>query len=629
MIGVEVRAEQVRTLYRQSMPVLVANCINSVIVSAALWQAVPHSLLVLWTTLMGIMAISRAWLARLYNRRAPSPAEAPTWGRRFVAGSAAAGALWGSAGFAVLRASGPVAELLVIFMVGGMCTAAAGTLAAHLAAFTAFVVPALSGLALGLALYGDPLHPILAGVVVLYGAGLFVVARVNNRALAEAFSLRFENAELIASLSRAHGRLEENNRSLEQRVAERTNTLQKQAEALRDARRLEAVGRLAGGVAHDFNNLLTIILANISELSARRTLDAPVRGALVEMREACTRGAELVRQLLTFGRRQPTNPETLDLNDVIGTLERMLGRLLGDQVRLELALESNPVFVRTDPTQIEQVIINLITNARDAMVNGGVVTIETRSLALLESTGDIAAGNYVLLSVTDTGAGMDAETRQHIFEPFFTTKEVGKGTGLGLASAHGIVQQSDGYIRVTSAPDEGSRFQIYLPAMAAPLVRQKETTEPRRVSGMRAIAKRRDATVLLVEDEPTVRSVARRILSGAGYRVLAASSGEQALSLAAAHDGPIDLLLTDVVMAGFDGLQLAERLQTIRPHLRTLFMSGYSRHHALPRDEPSAGVGFLAKPFTYESLLGKVVDLLSATPHTPASEQDAAVVGGS
>jgi two-component system cell cycle sensor histidine kinase/response regulator CckA len=628
MSGAEVRAEQVRTLYRQSMPVLVANCINSVIVSAALWEAVPHSLLVLWTTLMGFMALCRAWLARRYQRRAPSPAEAPRWGRRYVVGSATAGVLWGAGGLAVLRSTGPLSELLVIFMVGGMCTAAAGTLAAHFAAFTAFVLPALTGLALGLALYGDPLHPLLAAVVLLYGAGLFVVARVNHRALAEAFALRFENAELIASLSRAHSRLEENNRSLEQRVAERTNTLQRQAEALRDARRLEAVGRLAGGVAHDFNNLLTIILANISELSARRTLDAPVRGALAEMRDACTRGAELVRQLLTFGRRQPTNPETLDLNDVVGTLERMLRRLLGDPVTLELALEQSPLFVRSDPTQLEQVIINLVTNARDAMVGGGVVTIETRSLELLESTGDITAGNYVLLSVSDTGAGMDAETRQHIFEPFFTTKEVGKGTGLGLASAHGIVQQSGGYIRVISSPDQGSRFQIYLPAMAAPMVRQ-EAAEPRRSSGMRPSARRRDATVLLVEDEPTVRSVARRILTGAGYRVLAAANGEQALSLVAAHDGPIDLLLTDVVMAGFDGLELARRLQTIRPHLRTLFMSGYSRHHALPRDEPSAGVGFLAKPFTYESLLGKVVDLLTATPQEPAGEQDAAVVGRS
>jgi two-component system cell cycle sensor histidine kinase/response regulator CckA len=613
----DVRAEQVRTIYRQSVPVLATNCVNSLIVAITLWGSTARPLLAFWVVLMGLMMLLRARLSRQFHRASPSPSEAATWGTRFLVGSAAAGVLWGAAGFSFLHAAGPLAALLVIFMVGGMCTAAAGTLAAYFPAFVAFASPALIGLALGVARLGEPLHQLMAGVIVLYGVGLFTVARVNQRALSEAFSLRFENAELVASLERAHDRLQESNRDLEQRVADRTETLRKQTEALRDARRLEAVGRLAGGVAHDFNNLLTILLGNISELSARRTLDARMRSALDEMRDGCMKGADLVRQLLTFGRRQPSHPETLDLNQVIGTLERLLVRLLGGQMTLQLELEPCPLFVRSDPAQLEQVIVNLISNARDAMSSGGIVTLESRALELQERTDEVPAGQYVRLTVSDTGAGMDAETRQHIFEPFFTTKEVGKGTGLGLPAVHGIVEQSGGYIRVTSTPGGGSCFRVYLPAAARPAQRNKESRSERRISGTREVVRGGyGATILLVEDEPTVRAVARRILCGSGYEVLVAADGAQALSLAAAHDGPLDLLLTDVVMAGVDGPELAARLRSVRPDLRTLFMSGYSRHYAVLADEPGEGVGFLAKPFTYESLLAKVAQVISATPDT-------------
>jgi signal transduction histidine kinase/ActR/RegA family two-component response regulator len=611
----EVRAEQVRTIYRQSVPVLATNCVNALIVVAVLWSSAPRLSLACWVVLMGLMTLLRAGLARQFHRQDPPASDAAIWARRFLVGSAVAGVLWGAAGFSIVHAGQPMAELLVIFMVGGMCTAAAGTLAAYLPAFVVFASPAVIGLALGVARLGEPLHQLMAGVVLLYGAGLFVVARVNHRALTEAFALRVENADLVACLERAHARLEDSHRDLERRVAERTETLRKQAEVLRDARRLEAIGRLAGGVAHDFNNLLTILLGNISELSARRTLDARMRSALSEMRDGCLKGADLVRQLLTFGRRQPSHPETLDLNQVIGTLEGLLRRLLSEQTTLRVDLEPCRLFVLSDPTQLEQVIVNLVTNARDAVVDGGIVSVESHALELLERTDEVPAGKYVELTVSDTGTGMDAETRQHIFEPFFTTKEVGKGTGLGLATVHGIVEQSGGYIRVTSTLGGGSCFRVYLPAAARPAQRQEQARGERRISGMREVVRSNyGATILLVDDEPTVRAVARRILNGAGYQVLVAADGAQALSVAAAHDGPLDLLLTDVVMAGFDGPELAGRLRAVRPDLRTLFMSGYSRHHAVPADEPSERVGFLAKPFTYESLLAKVAEVISATP---------------
>jgi signal transduction histidine kinase len=493
-----------------------------------------------------------------------------------------------------------------------MCSAAAGTLAAYLPAFIAFIGPALAALALRVASFGDSLHQVLAGVIVFYGAGLLAVARVNHRALVEAFALRYENSELVTSLSLAQRSLEENNRTLEQRVAERSEALRQQTEALREAQRLEAVGRLAGGIAHDFNNLLTIILANISERIDQDAVDARTRAALREMRDAASKGADLVRQLLTFSRRQHATPETLDLNRTLGAMDRLLLRLLGERITLKLELQTEPLFVHIDPTQMEQVIINLITNARDAMPAGGVVRVDTEVVAQSAGAGGGAAGRYALLRVSDTGVGMDGDTRQRIFEPFFTTKEVGKGTGLGLSTAYGIVEQGGGHIEVSSEPGRGSCFSIYLPLAAAP--RERAGAEPRLVSGFRPITRAPSpASVLLVEDEPTVRAVTQRILEKAGHRVRTARNAELALELAADPAEPIDLLVTDVVMAGMDGPSLAQRLRAERPQLKTLFISGYSHDHVMPRGEPRS-MRFLAKPFTHAALLAKVAELLAEPP---------------
>jgi signal transduction histidine kinase/ActR/RegA family two-component response regulator len=614
MTEVYVLTEQIRTLYRQTQTVVVANCINALIVGALLWNEAPRPLLSAWMLAMAAVVATRVALSRRFRAVESTLRDARPWGRRFVLGSAASGTLWGAAALVFLEGAAPVSQLIIAFFVGGMCSAAAGTLAAHLPAFIAFVLPALALLAVRVALFGDSLHEILAAVVVLYGIGLVAVARVNARALRDAFALRFENADLLATLSVAQRGLEESNRTLEQRVAERSEALRIQSEALKDAQRLEAIGRLAGGVAHDFNNLLTIILANLSELAVRQGLDAQTRAALREMRDASSKGADLVRQLLTFSRRQRTAPETLDLNRVLLGMDRLLSRLLGDGVELRLELQHEPLFVHMDPTQMEQVIINMITNARDAMADGGDVVVVTDTIEIEQDGHRLAPGAYARLSVLDTGVGMDADTQRRIFEPFFTTKDLGKGTGLGLSTAHGIVEQGGGQIEVDSTPGLGSVFRVCLPLASAPSERARNEASSRSISGFQPITRAtRRATVLLVEDEPTVRSVTQRILERAGHHVLAAPSAEQALEITAERADDIDLLITDVMMAGASGPSLASRLRAERPALRTLFISGYSHEHGLPAEEPHA-VGFLAKPFTHDALLTKIAELMAPAP---------------
>jgi signal transduction histidine kinase len=358
------------------------------------------------------------------------------------------------------------------------------------------------------------------------------------------------------------------------------------------AQKLEAVGRLAGGVAHDFNNLLTAIDGYSALAHQGLAPGHPVRGDIEEVRRAAQRAAELTRQLLAFSRRQVLAPQVVDLNTVVADAERLLRSLTGESVALETVLAPRPALVRADPGQLEQVITNLVVNARDAMPDGGTVTIATS-----------ARGGCVRLSVSDTGAGMSDAIRGRIFEPFFTTKEVGKGTGLGLAMVHGILAQSNGEIAVTSAPGQGTTFTIELPAADMPADQPAQATDAPPVSG--------SERVLLVEDEPAVRDLARRMLERAGYDVCSAASGEEALELL--HCGrPVDVLVTDIVMPGMSGHELAGKLRGSCPRLAVVLMSGYSQDaEALDRLR-AAGAAFVEKPFTSSALVSEVRGVLDA-----------------
>ena len=611
MIEAEVRSESIRTLYRQTTPVLITNLLNAGIVGAVLWGVVSKARVIGWVTAMACVVLARAGLYRCYRKVAPAPTDAARWGSRYAAGSMAAGMLWGAAGYC-LPAYGTASSQLVMFVIAGMCAAAAATTACHPPAFQAFALPALTGLALRMIHFGDSKHMVMAAMIVIFEFGLTSVARLNHRVLTESFTLRFENERLVKEIKSTQEQLEQTNRTLEQRVLERTDALRVQSETLRNAQRMEAVGRLAGGVAHDFNNLLTIILANLSELIGRHRSKRESAQALAEIRAAAIKGADLVRQLLMFSRRQRTIPKTLDLNNVVRATNKLLYRMLGDRHTLQLNLHVSPLPVCADPTQIEQLIVNLVTNARDAMTNGGVVTIATSTVTLTEPTDVLESGAYALLMVTDTGSGMDTETQQLIFDPFFTTKEVGKGTGLGLATVYGIVQQSGGDIRVTSEVNRGSSFLIYLPQVRATALPASSDSATHRLDVVSLPPDASAATILLVEDEPMVRNVAKRILGREGFRILAAESAERALALAAEYNERIDLVITDVIMSGMGGPQLAEQMRAARPGIRTLLMSGYSRDQASLQDDPARGAMFLAKPFTNDLLVAKVKELLAA-----------------
>jgi signal transduction histidine kinase len=458
-----VRAEQVATLYRQSVPVLLANVANAIIVSAVLWSSANHDFLVVWTVAMAVMTLGRLVLHQLYRRSRPGPDQAETWGRRYAAGSLAAGVLWGTAAAVLFDPSRPIAPTMIAFVIGGMAASAAGTIACYLPAFAAFFIPSVAPLAVRMFSIGHPLYLGMGFMTVVFGVAVNVIARNTNRALATAFRLRFENEGLVERLSNAQLTLEESNQTLERRVVERSAELERQGEALRNAQRMETVGRLAGGIAHDFNNILTVVLANAGQMLRERDLSDPNRAALEDVRGAANHGAELVRQLLAFSRRQQSSPRALDVNRVVRETQRLLARLLGDAIALEVAAAPGPLFVHADAVQLEQVLLNLVSNARDATSGGGKVTVATGAEEVAAGHAVLAPGRYVRLSVTDTGCGMDAETRRRAFDPFFSTKGLGRGTGLGLATVHGIVTQSRGSVEVESQPGQGARFDILLP----------------------------------------------------------------------------------------------------------------------------------------------------------------------
>ena len=378
---------------------------------------------------------------------------------------------------------------------------------------------------------------------------------------------------------------------------------------LLQAQKMEAVGRLAGGIAHDFNNVLTAIFGYADLLTEEFPAGSPARQDLEEIRKAATRASALTRQLLAFSRQQVLAPMVLSVNDLVDDVDKMLRRLVGEDVELRLNLARDAGNVRADSGQLQQVIMNLVVNARDAMPTGGKLVIETADAELTEQYAEphqpVVPGRYVMLAVSDTGVGMDARTKARIFEPFFTTKEKGKGTGLGLSTVYGIVKQSGGYVWVYSELGHGTTIKLYLPRVDAPAEPQAPPRETATLTGTE--------TILLAEDDDILRPLTKGLLAKLGYTVLDAESAEQALAVAGARQGPIHLLVADVVMPGASGRELARRLAQSRPETRVLYVSGYTDDAIVHHGMLDPGLKFLQKPFTPAALARKVREVLDAT----------------
>ena len=452
---------------------------------------------------------------------------------------------------------------------------------------------------------------------------LFVSATIGEELAIDAmhhgatdYVLKQRLGRLVPSVQRA---LRERDERRERKRAE--EALAQSERQFRQAQKMEAVGRLAGGIAHDFNNLLTVIMGYSHVLATELGREHPLYTKIEETQKAGERAATLVRQLLAFSRKQPLEPKHLSLNNVVANLEVMLQRLIGTDIRLVITLDPGNSQVRADQAQLEQVLMNLVLNARDAMPNGGTLTIETAQVELAKSplyhVDPLPPGPYVKLSVADTGSGMDRETQAHIFEPFFTTKEEGKGSGLGLSTVYGIVTQSGGAIDVTSRVSHGTRFDIFFPRISAdahPASSPEVSAQPAGGS----------ETILLVEDDTSVRILLRDALRKLGYRVIEAKQGLEACLLASQELDRLDLLLTDMVMPGMGGRELAQHLMTIKPELRILFMSGFTDDVGILAGHERGTSGFLQKPFTPELLartVRKILDASSTALPQPAAKR--------
>lgn len=388
-------------------------------------------------------------------------------------------------------------------------------------------------------------------------------------------------------------------------------------EQLRQAQRLESIGRLAGGIAHDFNNLLTIISGRAELLISDQPNNDELRATLHPISEAAKRATALTSQLLAYSRRQILESKQLDMNKVVRSACEMLSPLIGEDLELKVVTATDLPLINTDQAKLEQVIMNLAINARDAMPTGGKLTLETAKVALdaeyARQHMEVVPGEYVMLAVSDTGIGMDEKTRARIFEPFFTTKELGKGTGLGLAVVYGIVKQSGGNIWVYSEPGKGTCFKVYLP------VGESSKSEMQGKCEQSTIASGSE-TVLLVEDEPEVRALVRESLERSGYRILEAGDGHEALAVCGQCKGRIDLLLTDVVMPGMGGRELARRLASLQPHMKVLYTSGYTDDTVIRHGVLQSGMAYIQKPFNSVTLTGKVRELLDASETSAVPE---------
>jgi len=645
-----IQAEQIRFLYSNAGYGYLATLINAALLALVQGSVISPLATIPWLAYMISLTMLQAVLGRKFHRVQPASERIGPWGVAFGLGAGLSGAGWGVAGLLLFPESSLVHQVFLALVLGGMIAGAVGLLSARMVVFLGFVGPTALPIIARLLAYGGVPEMMMAGMGGLLTLVMVITAWKFNQVIASSLRLRFENSDLVVTLTAEKAVVEQLNtqlngemekrqgieaalmvaqEELEQKVGERTAQLESAItrihdeiaererlnEQLQQAQKMETVGRLAGGIAHDFSNLLTVILGYV--VLARTTAPDPValQSYLEGVYNAAQRAADLTQQLLAFSRRQIINPEAINLNDLLLEMAPILRRVINENIEL-VTLPSRHLWTTwADPSQIERVIINLVLNARDAQLEGGKIIIATENVHLDHSDPspypEVLPGDYVLLIVSDTGAGIPEPIKGQIFEPFFTTKKLGLGTGLGLSSCYGIIVQIGGHITVDSEVGTGTSMRVFLPRI------DSEARTGERKDNLTIPAGGKE-TVLVVEDETPVRTLICQVLRNHGYRVLEAVNGLAALTaVGQSAIEPIELLLTDIVMPQMGGVQLADRIRTVLPDIRTLFMSGYTEEI----DEMlSMGGDFLKKPFLPEALVAKVRETLDQAPKIGLSD---------
>ncbi len=604
-----VLAERVRILYSFPQRVI-GNAINATLVAWVVWDLIDHMLLVAWLLLHIIVATLRMAAALAYRRRPPAD-DSARWERYFIWGTVAAGVLWGTSSSIVWLTPEIASHVFIAFVIAGMTSAAASMSYPSLPAYYCFSGLAALPLAAGYLLAADTIHIAMGLMTLLLVVLLSGQARIAHDTMVRSFRLQEDNRELVRNLSSARD-------NLETRVVERTAELDAANESLRtemaarietesrlqQSQKMEAIGQLTGGLAHDFNNLLAVIQGN-AELLAERATDEREKRELQAILRASTRGAQLTQRLLAFSRKQVLQPQAVDVNDLVGSMTEMLGRTLGGDVSITVQAAPNLPPALVDPGQLENAILNLAINARDAMPEGGILNIasgaaylsgdEEEGIVGMTTPDSVKVGRYVVVEVADTGKGIPKDQLDKKWEPFFTTKKAGQGTGLGLSMVYGFVRQSGGQIKIESAVGEGTTVRIYLPCAEGELYRKSERADVTGIPGGKEY-------VFVIDDDHDILSLVEKYLARLGYRVVSAGSAEETFEKLAQHGNP-DIFLSDVVLPGGNRSPaiVAGARRTLGP-VKAVFMSGHAGRNFAEALGPDEKITLLNKPFELPEL---------------------------
>ena len=583
LVASRVHAARVQTLFEHTPQVLIANGVNSLLIGVAVWNEESRTAVLAWWAAMAMMVVGRLLQNRSF-RRDHNPSNSERWASRFTIASGISGMLWGLGTAALFPTGDIAAQVLLAFVIGGMGAGASSTIAAHRPAFVAFLLPSVAALTARFAWEGDDVHWVMAAMGVLFAALFFRIGTTTFNTLVESHRLRFSNEQLVEELFDARSELEENNATLERRVAEQTDARARVERQLHQTQKLEAVGRLTGGIAHDFNNHLTVIMQCLDLLNDPDTSTAEASSLRSSATMAARRGATLTHKLLAFSRRQPLTPVLLDVGATVeATVEAMIRRVMPETFRVHFENRAPGALAKVDHTQLDSALLNLAINARDAMQHGGNLWIEVDQ-----------DEERVRICVRDEGPGFDPDLIDRVLEPFFTTKGT-DGTGLGLSMVHGFAAQSGGELRIEQNPGGGAAVHILLPLATAPVdvsvetIPQLDDTRMRDWSG-------RGERVLLVEDNANVRSATRKTLESLGYEVTVAP--DVGVALTELDSRRVDLLLSDVMMpGGRGGLDLAEEAERRWPDLPILLVTGHTEEM-----DRLARYPVVVKPYTREQL---------------------------